>query len=116
MNGTIFEKIQKLRDDKRRYRRMMARVKALPSDHRFVYDKATHYMWNFAAGDGYDMVEVQYGLIELFEQGAADGKSPLEITGTDVAAFCDELLSNAKTYTADYKTKLNTEVRRHFEK
>ncbi|HAX53738.1 MAG TPA: hypothetical protein DCX82_17695, partial [Lachnospiraceae bacterium] len=28
----------------------------------------------------------------------AEGKSVLDITGEDVAAFCDELLRNAKTY------------------
>jgi DNA-binding ferritin-like protein (Dps family) len=36
-------------------------------------------------------------LLDLFETGAADGKRVLDITGEDVAAFCDELLRHAKT-------------------
>ena len=32
------------------------------------------YMWKFAAGDGYDMLKIQYAVIELFETGVADGK------------------------------------------
>lgn len=49
------------------------------------------------------MIEVRYDLIDLFEEGAADGKSVLEITGEDVAAFVDELLKNTRTYPQDWK-------------
>ena len=47
---------------------------------------------------------------DLFETGAADGKRVLEVTGEDVAAFCDELLRNAKTYTENWRTSLNRDV------
>jgi DNA-binding ferritin-like protein (Dps family) len=46
----------------------------------------------------------------LFETGAADGKQVLEITGEDVASFCDELLQNAKTYTENWHEKLNRDI------
>lgn len=102
--------LKKLVGDKKEYREMMARVKALPEDYRFVYEKIQKYMWSYAAGDGYDMLKVQYDLIDLFEAGAADGKDVLEITGEDVAAFCDELLQNARTYMNDWRHKLNKEI------
>ena len=76
---------------------------------KLVWDKK-EYMWNFAAGDGYDMLKIHYELIDLFEAGVADGKQVLEITGNDVASFCDELLENAKTYTADWGKKLNESI------
>lgn len=102
--------LKKMVGDKKEYRDMMARVKAMPSDYQFVYEKIQKYMWNFAAGDGYDILKLQYELIDLFEAGIADGKHPLDITGEDVAAFADELLSNAKTYTEKWRNELNRDV------
>ncbi len=102
--------IKKMIESKREYKAQMARVKALPEDYRFVYDKIQANMWMFAAGDGYDMLKIQYGLIDLFEEGAANGKRVLDITGDDVAGFCDELLKNAKTYTENWRTKLNRDI------
>ena len=76
-----------------------------------MFKKITGHMWQFAAGTGYDMMEVHYGLIDLFEEGAANGKSVLEVTGEDVAAFVDDLLKSTRTYTEDWRTKLNREIK-----
>ena len=99
--------IVKIRKEKQEYRQQVARVKALPEEYRFVYEKIQAYMWHYAAGDGYDMVKIQADLLELFEDGAANGKHVLEITGEDVAAFGDALLLNAKTYTQKWRENLN---------
>ena len=107
----MWESFKKMVGDKKEYREMMARVKGLPGEYQFVYEKIQKYMWNFTAGDGYDMLKVQYELIDLFEDGAAAGKSVLMVTGGDVAAFCDELLKNAKTYTGNLGEKLNRDIR-----
>ena len=73
-------------------------------------------MWSYAGGgSGYDMVALQEGLLELFETGAAEGKTALEVTGDDVASFCDELLRNATTYTEKRRDKLNREVQKKLE-
>jgi DNA-binding ferritin-like protein (Dps family) len=102
--------INKMIESKREYKEQMARVEALPKDYQYVFKKIQGHMWMFAAGPGYDMLKLHYDLIELFEAGAADGKSVLEITGEDVAAFCDELLRNARTYTEDWREKLNRDI------
>ncbi len=67
-------------------------------------------MWMSAAGSGYDMMNIHYGLIELFETGASDGKHVLEITGENAAAFCDELLRSASTYTENWREALNRDI------
>ena len=72
-------------------------------------------MWQFASGAGYDMMEIHYGLIELFEEGAAEGKNVLEVTGEDVAAFVDELLKNVRTYTEDWRNRLNQKIKNKIE-
>lgn len=103
--------ISKIKKSKREYKQQMQRVKALPEDYQYVFKKIQNHMWQFVAGSGYDMMEVHYGLIDLFEEGAANGKSVLEVTGEDVAAFVDELLKNTRTYTEDWRTKLNHEIK-----
>ncbi len=108
--------IKKMIESKREYKRQMARVEALPEDYQYVFKKIQGHMWMFAAGSGYDMLKIHYALIELFETGAADKKHVLEITGEDVAAFCDELLRNARTYTEDWRETLNRDIMNKFGK
>jgi DNA-binding ferritin-like protein (Dps family) len=102
--------IIKIIKSKREYKQQMARVKALPKNYQYVFKKIQGHMWMFAAGSGYDMLKIHYDLIDLFEAGAAEGKQVLEITGEDVAAFCDELLRNATTYTENWREKLNRDI------
>ena len=102
--------IKKMIENDRQYKQQMARVEALPKDYQYVFKKIQKHMWMFTAGAGYDMVKIHYDLIELFEIGAADGKHVLEITGEDVAAFCDELLRNANTYTENWREALNHDI------
>jgi DNA-binding ferritin-like protein (Dps family) len=102
--------LKKILGDKKEWRGMEARAAALPSDYRIVYDEIKQYMWRFTAGDGMDIVAILNDLLGLFETGAADGKRALEVTGPDVAAFCDELLRNAKTYTENWRDALNRNV------
>lgn len=108
--------IEKLIGDKKEWRAMEARAKALPEDYTFVYHKIQHYMWKHAAGSGMDMIAIFKDLLELFEEGNSNNKHVLEITGDDVAAFSDELLRNARTYTEDWHKKLNIDIEKHFNK
>ena len=96
--------------DKKDWKRMEARADALPADYRIVYGEIKKYLWRFTAGDGMDIIAILKDLLDLFETGAADGKHALDVTGQDVAAFCDELLRNAKTYTEKWHDALNCDV------
>ena len=102
--------------EKRRYKHMLARAKALPEEYAFMFDKIQQYMWIHAAGEGMGMISILSGLLDLFEAGVTEGKRVLEITGADVATFCDELLRNTKTWTADWQKALNRDVRRKLER
>jgi DNA-binding ferritin-like protein (Dps family) len=109
----IFKKII---GDKKEYNEMMARVKKLPEDYQYVYTKIQKHMWSFASGNGMDMLRIHYDLIDLFEAGFAEGKHVLDITGEDVAGFCDELLRNAQTYTQNWREALNQDIKKKFQK
>jgi len=96
--------------DKKDWKRMEARADALPADYRIVYGEIKKYLWRFTSGDGMDIIAILKDLLDLFETGAADGKHALDVTGQDVAGFCDELLRNAKTYTEKWHDELNRNV------
>ena len=102
--------IPKIIRSKSEYKQHMARVEALPEDYGYVFKKIQSHMWMFAAGSGYDMMKIHYDLIELFENGVREGKHVLGVTGEDVAAFCEELLRNAETYTENWREKLNRDI------
>lgn len=109
----IFKKII---GDKKEYRQMMDKVKAMPEDYRCVFEEMQSYMWKFSSGDGMDILKIHCDLIELFESAVAEGKTVLEVTGDDVAEFCDELLRSANTYTSSWHDKLNKDVMKKLKK
>jgi DNA-binding ferritin-like protein (Dps family) len=110
------EFFKKIIGDKKEWRAMERRAKALPEDYRVVYHEIMNYMFKFSAGGGMDLIAILRDLLDLFEQGVANGKDALEITGKDVAEFSDDLLRGAKTYTEDWHDKLNRDIAKKLKK
>ncbi|MGH3505989.1 MAG: DUF1048 domain-containing protein [Nocardioidaceae bacterium] len=81
--------------ERKEWRSMEAPADALPRDYRIMYAKIKPYLWKFTSGDGMDTMVVLQDVRALFETGAAEGKHALDVTGEDVAAFCDERLRGA---------------------
>lgn len=102
--------LTKIIGDKQEWRRMEARANALPRDYRIVYGEMKSYMWRFTAGDGMDIVAVLEDVLVLFETSAAQNKSAMDVTGPDVAAFCDERLRGTTSYVDKWRTSLNRDV------
>jgi DNA-binding ferritin-like protein (Dps family) len=102
--------IKKILDDKKEYKQMMARVEALPGDYPEAYKKICNYMWSFSSGSGMDMLRIQYDLIDLFEEGATNGKDVLEVTGEDVTAFANGLIDQAKRWDDKLRSNLNKSI------
>jgi len=96
--------------DKKEWKAMEARANALPRDYRIVYGEMKSYMWRFTSGDGMDIVAVLKDVLGLFETSAAKGKSVLDVTGEDVAAFCDERLRDTASYQDKWRSSLNRDV------
>jgi len=84
-------RIQNIIECKKEWREHMARVKALPQDYQIVYKEIQKYLFRIG---GTDLLS---GIVDLFEEGAALGKGVLEVTGSDVAAFCDDLIKDSET-------------------
>ncbi len=97
--------IRDIVDGKRQWRAHMARVKALPPDYRIVYEEMQKYLFKvgpISLIDGKLLPEI----VDFFETGAASGKGAMELIGTDVAAFCDELIGDEQTYADLYQESI----------
>ncbi|MDH6626391.1 DNA-binding ferritin-like protein (Dps family) [Streptomyces sp. LBL] len=49
------------------------------------------------------------GIVDFFEEGVAAGKGVLELIGNDVAAFCDDLIKDSRTYADVYQESISGE-------
>ena len=108
----LIEKIIGNLEEKREWRAMEARAKALPSDYHKAYKAMQKYLWN--TGGVMDWQETKFvfnHLIDLLEEAAADGKRVKDVTGDDVAAFCDDLVSDAKSWFDKQRQKLNDSIK-----
>lgn len=100
--------------EKKQWRRMEARASALPRDHRIVYAEMKSYLWRFTASDGMDIVAILAEVLAELEAAAAHHRPALEVTGEDVAAYCDARLGDADPsdrYVEKWRTSLNQKVR-----
>jgi DNA-binding ferritin-like protein (Dps family) len=97
--------------EKKEWRSMETRAGALPRDYRIVYGEIKQYSFKFTSGDGMDTLAVLKDILDLFETSAAQGKHALDVTGEDVAAFCDERLRGT-SFMDTWRASLNRDVAR----
>ena len=109
-------KIQDIIEGKKQWRAHMARVKALPKDYQIVYKEIQKYLFNVGPVELTHGIGLLSGIIDLFEEGAALGKGVLEVTGSDVATFCDDLIKDSKTYADIYQESVDEKVNKAMEK
>jgi DNA-binding ferritin-like protein (Dps family) len=95
--------------EKKEWRSMEARADALPRDYRIVYGEIKQYLFRFASGDGMETLAVLKDILDLFETSAAEGKGALDVTGGDVAAFCDQRLRGT-SFMDKWRASLNRDV------
>ena len=108
--------IQDIIEGKKEWRAHMARVKALPQDYQFVYKEMQKYLFKVGPVELTESTALLSGIIDLFEEGAALGKGVLDVTGRDVAAFCDDLIKDSKTYADIYQESVDQKVNKAMKK
>ncbi|MFH9590146.1 DUF1048 domain-containing protein [Streptomyces luteogriseus] len=100
--------IQDIIEGKKQWRAHVARVKALPPDYQIVYKEMQKYLFKVgpvSLSDG----PLLPGIVDFFEEGVAEGKGVLDLIGTDVAAFCDDLIKDSPTYADAYQEAIRGE-------
>ncbi|MEV7046067.1 DUF1048 domain-containing protein [Amycolatopsis sp. NPDC051061] len=101
--------IQDIIEGKKQWRAHVARVKALPPGYRIVYQELQKYFIKVGPVDLADG-QLLSGVADFFEEGAAAGKGVLELIGDDVAAFCDDLIKDSRTYAEVYQESLGRDA------
>jgi len=101
--------VTKILGDKKAWRAMEARAGALPGDYRTVYRQVKSYMWRFTSCDGMATIAILEEVLGLFESGAAHDQNVLDVTGADVAGFCDDRLRGT-TYQDRWRESFNRDV------
>ena len=109
-------RIQEIIEGKKAWRAHSARVKALPQDYQFVYRELQKYLFKVGPVELTEGTGLLSGIVDLFEEGAALGKGVLEVTGSDVASFCDALIRDSKTYADVYQESVRREVSKAMKK
>ena len=109
-------RIQDIIEGKKEWRAHVTRVKGLPKDYQIVYKEIQKYLYNVGPIELTNGIGLLTGIIDLFEEGAALGKGVLEVTGSDVAAFCDELIKDSKTYADVYQEFVDRDVNKAMKK
>ncbi|MER0484122.1 DUF1048 domain-containing protein [Streptomyces sp. Edi2] len=97
--------IQDIIEGKKRWRAHRARLKALPPDYQIVYKEMERYYFKIGPIDLPDWTLLS-GIVDFFEEGVAAGKGVLELIGNDVAAFCDDLVKDSRTYADIYQESI----------
>jgi DNA-binding ferritin-like protein (Dps family) len=100
--------IQDVIEGKKQWRAHTARVKALPPDYRIVYKEIQGYLFKVGPVDLLDG-NLLPGIVDFFEEGAAAGKGVLALIGEDVAAFCDGLIKDSRTFADVYQESISKE-------
>lgn len=103
--------IRDIIEGKREWRAHMARVKALPPDYQIVYKEMQKYFFKVGPVELVDG-NLLSGILDFFEEGVAADKGVTELIGTDIAAFCDDLVKDSRTYADIYQESVGKEVRK----
>ena len=112
---SIQDAIEGKRKWQKKWRAHTARVRALPQDYQIVYKEIQNYLFKvgpveLTEGTDFLSTDLLSGILDLFEEGAALGKGVLEVTGSDVAAFCDDLIKDSKTFADVLQESIDQEV------
>ena len=119
--ASIQDAIEGKRKWKKKWRAHKARVKALPQDYQIVYKEIQNYLFKvghseLTDGTNFFSTDLLAGILDLFEEGAARGKGVLEVTGRDVAVFCDDLIQDSKTFADTLEESIDQEVNKTVKK
>lgn len=109
-------RIQDIIEGKKEWRAHVARVKALPQEYQIVYREIQKYLFKVGPIELTEGTGLLSGIIDLFEEGAALEKGVLEVTGSDVATFCDDLIKDSKTYADIYQESVDQEGNKAIQK
>jgi DNA-binding ferritin-like protein (Dps family) len=86
--------INKVIGEKKQWKEYKSRKKQLPANFRAAVDALEVHILTFCPATGDELMRALNDLIDLFEQGAEDNKTILEIVGENPADFAETFTNN----------------------
>jgi DNA-binding ferritin-like protein (Dps family) len=108
--------IRDIIEGKKKWRAHVKRVKELPQDYQIVYNEIEKYLFKVGPAELTKGIGLLSEIVDFFKEESALGKGALEATGSDVAAFCDNLVEDSKTYVEIYQESAGKEVNKAIKK
>ena len=101
-------------DINREWKEFNARAKKLPADYQSAWLQINAELWQRSDNTGRNIIPLLEGVVELFEEAAADGRRVEDVLGGDIKGFCATLADEqgAKTYRDRWRDRLNTSILR----
>ena len=101
-------------DLSRQWKQQDARIRRLPRDYQQVWAQLGAELWQRSDFSGRKILAVLDGVLNLFEETSASGRSAQEALGADIKDFCAELAGDigTKTYRDRWRDQLNRSVMR----
>ena len=112
----MLETFKKMIAEKKEWNLFQKRIKKLPKDYKNAMKGIQTYMFNFAGSP--EIMQVLYDLLEMFEEGAAEGKKVTDIVGSDLGAFCEDISKALPggnwmdNYKKNLKDQINNKINR----
>ena len=99
-------------DLKKEFQAFEARAKKLPVDYQAAWEEINGTLWLNSDFSGRNLMPILGGVLDLFEETAADGQSVQEVLGDDIKGFCLSLAGDAgaKSYRDKWREQLNNTV------
>lgn len=92
---------------------LQKRSKQLPEDYHFVYKEIQKYLIKVTP---VDLVNDLDEILNIFEEAVSSKKDVLNVTGKDVAAFVDGIISDQKTFLEENQQLINKSVTKSINK
>lgn len=108
--------IKSIINQKREWNAFKRSVKLLPDDYQFVYKEMQKYIFKTATLNEEQAIELFTEIVKLFEQASYDGKHVLEVTGRDVAGFCDSLTVDYGSYMDAVQVEIEESIKKALKK
>ncbi len=108
--------LKEIIEGKKEWKAHVARVKTLPKDYQIVYNEIQKYFYKVGPVELSEGIELFTNIVDLFEEGASRGKDVLEVTGKDVAQFCDNLIDGSTLYSDRYDIEVQEAVSKAMKK
>ncbi len=108
--------LKEIIEGKKEWNAHVARVRKLPEDYQIVYNEIQKYLWKVGPVELSEGIGLFVNIVDLFEEGASLGKGVLEVTGKDVAQFCDNLIEGSSLYSDKYDIDVQEAVSKAIKK